>query len=239
VGFDTADDVLEYYRGLRATSDGRVSDYEGYSEPALKRVVLSTALSLPGRDVVELGCGPNPVTLFALAEGGRRVSAAELSGDFCRNARSLAERRGLALRIENASADATPFDSNAFDIVLLTEVLEHVPEEQDVLAEARRILRPGGRLVISGPNEQSLFQRYLTWRNGFVEDNPEHLREYTVDRLRVAVEKAEFVIERALRVPSTVEPPWRTKAAWVLDRIAVRPEWGLKAALVARKPATP
>jgi 2-polyprenyl-3-methyl-5-hydroxy-6-metoxy-1,4-benzoquinol methylase len=226
---------LEYYANLRATADGSISDYIGYSEPSLKRVVLRTALSLPGQDVVELGCGPNPVTLFALAARGRNVTAVELSADFCRNASQLAERHDLPIRFVNAPADSTTLESEAFDLVLMTEVLEHVPDEHAALAEVHRIMRPGGRLLISVPNAESLVQRYFAWRNGFTEDEPQHLREYSVRRLEDAVREAGLTVERKLRVPATVDPPWRTKAAWFIDRVTVRPEWGLKAALVARK----
>jgi 2-polyprenyl-3-methyl-5-hydroxy-6-metoxy-1,4-benzoquinol methylase len=231
-----AEENLGYYKNLRATVDGCVSDYVGYSEASLKRVALRTALSLPGRAVLEIGCGPNPITLFALASRGWEVIAVELSTDFCRNASELAKRHDLAIRFVNASADATTLESEAFDLVLLTEVLEHVPDEHATLREVVRVLRPGGRLIVSVPNERSLFLRYLAWRNGFVEENAEHLREYTVARLEAAVTGAGLRVERKLRVSATVEPPWRAKAAWVIDRVTVRPEWGLKAALVAVKP---
>ena len=75
--------VLYYCRGLVAGS----SDYVGYSEPSLKRAAVEAVGNLSGDDVVELGCGPNPVVLFELARRGRWVSAHELSEDFCRTAK--------------------------------------------------------------------------------------------------------------------------------------------------------
>jgi SAM-dependent methyltransferase len=48
-------------------------------------------------------------------------------------------------------AHALPFGDNEFDIVLCTEMLEHVPDPQAVLSEIQRVLRPGGRLIMTTP----------------------------------------------------------------------------------------
>jgi SAM-dependent methyltransferase len=50
-----------------------------------------------------------------------------------------------------ASADALPLDEGSVDVVLLTQVLEHVPEPAQVLAELARVLKPGGRLYLTAP----------------------------------------------------------------------------------------
>jgi hypothetical protein len=66
-------------------------------------------------------------------------------------------------------------------------------------------------------------------------ENDEHLREYTVGVLRERVEQAGFQVMRALRVPNTDLKPWEQWTGWLLDLLR-RPEWSLKAALVATKP---
>jgi len=50
-----------------------------------------------------------------------------------------------------ANGMALPFDREAFDIVLCTEVMEHVPEPQKMLREIRRVLRPGGMAIMTTP----------------------------------------------------------------------------------------
>ena len=224
--------ILDYYRLARAGG----SDYVGYSEPTLKRAVLRAVLPLPAQRVVELGCGPNPVVPFALAHAGRQVTVVDISPDFVETALVNARRRGVGVEAVCAAAHESGLRVGAYDLAILTEVLEHVPDEleEPTVAEAHRLLRPGGWFVISVPNEHGLFPRYQRLRAGLAE-NEEHLREYTPASLRTLLERVGFEIERALRVPATLERPWRTKSAWLIDRATLRPEWSIKIAFLARR----
>ncbi|MBI4617944.1 MAG: class I SAM-dependent methyltransferase [Planctomycetes bacterium] len=56
-----------------------------------------------------------------------------------------------------------PFTDRAFDVVLLAEVLEHVERGANILAEARRVLVPGGRLVVTTPNPYYLNRWLARW----------------------------------------------------------------------------
>lgn len=226
--------ILDYYRALRAGG----SDYVGYSEPTLKRQALRTVIPLAAQRVVELGCGPNPIVPFTLAESGRDVTVVEISADFVETARLNAERRGTTVAIVCAPAHESTLKSESFDLAILTEVLEHVPDELELptIQEAYRLLRQGGWFFVSVPNEFGLFARYQRWRRGGRVENDEHLRDYTHTRLHELLERAGFAVERAIRVPATMEPPWRARSAWLFDRLAVRPEWSLKVAFLARRP---
>ena len=53
-------------------------------------------------------------------------------------------------------ADSVPYPDGYFDGILLLDVLEHVPDERSVLQEAARLLRPGGKLILSVPNRGAL-----------------------------------------------------------------------------------
>ena len=65
-------------------------------------------------------------------------------------------------RVRFVCGDATnlPFEKNAFEMVNMFDVLEHIPDHEQAAAEARRVLRPGGFLLISAPNDNWRFPYY-------------------------------------------------------------------------------
>lgn len=66
-----------------------------------------------------------------------------------------------------------PFAAESFDCVITFQVIEHIRRDLDFVAEAARVLRPGGLLVLTTPNAPMSLTR-----------NPWHVREYTADQLR-------------------------------------------------------
>jgi ubiquinone/menaquinone biosynthesis C-methylase UbiE len=118
-----------------------------------KRLGLS-----PGARVLDLGCGSGRHT----CEAFRYPQVTAVGAD--RNPADLAEARNR-LRFHEAvgahgggrwallAADARqlPFPAAAFDVVICSEVLEHIPEHRAAAAEIVRVLRPGGLLAVSVP----------------------------------------------------------------------------------------
>jgi SAM-dependent methyltransferase len=227
-----AAEILRFYEELVETDPGSV----GYSEESLKDVLVRVVSNLPGDELVELGCGPNPIVPIELALRGKRVAAVDLSRDFVENARVQSAVRDASIRFECASAHETPFADSSFDIAILSEVLEHVPDEleESVLREVHRILRVNGLLVISVPNRRSIFHRWQRLRTGVAEEHPEHLRDYDPSGVRALLERCGFRVERQLRIPATVRPFRQARSAWLLDRLIPLASLSLKAAFVAR-----
>lgn len=79
-----------------------------------------------------------------------------------------------------------PFDDNSFDTAVSFETLEHVDRDRDFLLELRRIVKPGGHLLVSSPN------RAVTSPNAEVPPNPFHVREYLLPDLLSRVREAGF-----------------------------------------------
>jgi SAM-dependent methyltransferase len=107
-----------------------------------------------GDDVLDVGCSQGIASLL-LAREGRRVVGVdrELEAlEFARG-RLLAEEAAVQERTQFmlGEAGALPFEDASFDTVLLGEVLEHQVQVRPPLDEALRVLRPGGRLVITVP----------------------------------------------------------------------------------------
>ena len=97
--------------------------------------------------------------------------------------------RGLGGDGVCGSALALPFDDGVFDAVSAFDVIEHCEPEATALAEVRRVLRPGGRFVMSVPAYQ------WAWTDFDVANG--HHRRYTTGRAVAAVESAGFTVQRA------------------------------------------
>jgi SAM-dependent methyltransferase len=112
--------------------------------------VLRFVGTVRGLRVLDAGCGSG-VLLPRLADaGGAEVHGLELSPQLCRVAEAQLGARG---QVHCGSLLASwPFPADYFDLVLMTEVIEHLPNPGFALMETRRVLRWGGRAVITFPN---------------------------------------------------------------------------------------
>jgi SAM-dependent methyltransferase len=83
------------------------------------------------------------------------------------------------------------FAAASFDAVTMSHSIEHVHDPLGWLAEARRILKPGGRLALATPNNRSLLHR-LYRQDWFALDPPRHLHLFNRDALGALLRKAGF-----------------------------------------------
>lgn len=141
---------------------------------------------VPGGRLADLGCGNGDFLLRQQALGWRvrGVESSERAASLCREA-------GLDVAVADVAATGLP--GGAFDAVTARHVIEHLPDPRPLLAEARRLLRPGGLLQLRTPNTRALGRaRYgALW---FANDPPRHLLLYDPDNLARAVQAAGFEI---------------------------------------------
>jgi ArsR family transcriptional regulator len=105
-------------------------------------------LLMPAVDVADLGCGEGYLTLEA-ARWARRVIAVDQSKDVIARARAVADRRKLKnITWKRGDLEKLPIADKSIDIALLSQALHHAGHPERALAEAHRILRPGGRLLV-------------------------------------------------------------------------------------------
>ena len=109
--------------------------------------------------------------------------------DFDANAVKTARDRGLD--VECASLEQQNHADGSFDAVTLSHVIEHVPNPIQTLVECRRILKPGGKLVLFTPNASSLSHRVFKqdWRGL---EPPRHLHIFSTESMRPLLERAGF-----------------------------------------------
>lgn len=100
----------------------------------------------PHSRVLELGCG-NGLVSHLLASAGHATVSMDIDADQVRDAARLLPGR-LVLR---GDGTRLPFHAGTFDAVVCSEVIEHIHARTDLLREIRRVLRPGGTLVLTTP----------------------------------------------------------------------------------------
>lgn len=156
---------------------------------------------LAGARVVDLGCGGGFLSLD-LAALGADVTGVDLSAGSLAQAREQARLRGLRARFVRADVVDCPLGSGSFDFALLHDVLEHVDDPRRVVAEAARLLRPGGGLYASTVDRGFLSTLQVVWLGEGLGLIPRGTHD---PRLFLRPDELEgFAREAGLRVTSTI-----------------------------------
>jgi len=132
---------------------------------------------LENRPILDVGCG-----LGMYVRAFRRFSPNVLGVDI--DADKLVQARADLPGLAAAVAEALPFPAGAFGVVLSHEVIEHVTDDRQAVAEAVRILQPGGRLVIFAPNRLYPFETHGAYWGGRYHFGNIPLIGYLPDRWR-------------------------------------------------------
>ena len=99
---------------------------------------------------------------------------------------AVAQQRGID-SIE-ALGNQMPFDDNVFDLVALLDTVEHIPDEFGVFEECLRVLKPGGKLMVTVPA--------LMWLWSYNDVINEHQRRYTAPELKQKLKATGFRVKR-------------------------------------------
>ena len=146
---------------------------------------------LPPLDVADLGCGEGYLTIEA-ARWAKSVVAIDTSETVLQRARDLARRRRVsAITWKRGDLATLPIADASVDVALLSQALHHAPDPARALAEAFRILRPGGRVLVLDLREHDqgwVRERLGDARLGFSDQELERLlRGAGLERVRVQV----------------------------------------------------
>ena len=166
---------------------------------AARRRLVADALARaldPGAVVVDVGCGTgdNLATLEE-AVGGRTATGVELSA---RAIRHVPPGPGGG-RAVVALAESLPYATEAADLLTSMDVIEHLDDDARALAEYRRVLRPGGVLLLTVPAYQWLWSPH--------DEMAAHRRRYARHQLEAVVADAGFEIQRCTHYNSFLVPP--------------------------------
>jgi ubiquinone/menaquinone biosynthesis C-methylase UbiE len=155
-----AKDAVAYHRELAVGWEQR------YQKPAFKARLRAVEECLAGHDLhgqdwLDAGCGSGTLARY-LVEAGARVLGVDAAEEMIALARELSSQDVVTpqLRFEQIATIAhLPLPDQSLDGVLCSSVLEYVPDPAVCLAEFARVLHPGGLLVVSVANRNSLVRR--------------------------------------------------------------------------------
>lgn len=131
--------------------------------------------------VLEIGCGAGGM-LPGLARYGT-IHGLDVAHDYVH----YCKERGFE-RVVTGSGYALPFPDGCFDLIALFDTIEHIPDDDRAMAETLRVLRPGGRVMVSVPAYQWLYSQN--------DKIAHHFRRYTSGRLRRVFEGAGLTVEK-------------------------------------------
>jgi SAM-dependent methyltransferase len=148
--------------------------------------------------LLDFGCGTGGY-VAKMAAAGWKAEGLDASPQAVR----LGREAGLVLHEGTLPGASLPAES--FDAVTMWQALEHVPSPRATLESVRRLLRPGGRLLVVCPRLDSLEARWFgpSW---FGLELPRHLTHFTPQTLRRHVEAAALEVEgiRSFRRPALI-----------------------------------
>lgn len=170
---------LEAYRNMAATED---EHWWFCGRRAIAQAVIA-ALDLPSdATILEIGAGTGGN--IPMLERFGRVTAVEMSD----TAREIAREKTGRDFLPGYLPGNIPVADDSFDLVCLFDVLEHVAEDEASLDSIFRMLKPGGRVVLTVPAHQWMWSEHDVGLH--------HMRRYSRTLLRDRIEAAGFVLDR-------------------------------------------
>jgi 2-polyprenyl-3-methyl-5-hydroxy-6-metoxy-1,4-benzoquinol methylase len=173
----------DYYRSWGLNGQGTGDEEAGDAARLMKqgtfglRLKRLAGVTAPGR-VLDVGCATG-FFLEVADRAGWDVHGVELS----RYAADEAKRR-FGERVFNGTLEEAGFAADSFALVTLSDILEHIPSPRAFLAEVKRILAPGGRVMIVTPNVTSLSAHLMGRRwSHFKAEHLHYFAPHTITRL--------------------------------------------------------
>lgn len=129
-----------------------------------------------GKKVLEVGFGEGYGTDY-LGRIATEITGVDMSQALVDHARKKYGRKNVWFM--RGDATEFPFSANAFDVVISSQVLEHVKDYMKFLVETNRVLRPGGTAIFATPNRKAMIDGV----------NPYHFKEFSAAELQKTLEK--------------------------------------------------
>jgi len=123
------------------------------------RAIHRMAPELPFKDILEVGGGQSGLTRLLYPHAN--ITNLDMDPSFANAPCNMQE----GVRFVHGDATRLEFASASFDAVTMFDVIEHVPDDQKAMSEVLRVLKPGGYVLVSVPNENWRFPYYRFMKN--------------------------------------------------------------------------
>ena len=184
------EEKIGFRRRINLAKQKRDKSWSRYSLPSythydkLRRRISWIEERIIGPKILDVGCGPGIVCYLASKrEDIVEIHGLDLQDDMITQARSNITSNKVSFHCE--FAEHLPFENDYFDTVIMGEVLEHVFSEKEAVADAFRVLKPGGRIIVTVPSDGKL--------------SFSHVRSFNKDSLTKLLE-LHFVIKEAINM---------------------------------------
>ncbi|MDX6270507.1 MAG: hypothetical protein QOD28_1730 [Acidobacteriota bacterium] len=175
---------------------------------------------------LDVGCGRGEV-VRAAGERGWQAEGCDVSAEFVRYACEVNRVNAHAATLEQMR-----YPDNSFDAVTLVEVIEHLYEPAETMRELSRVVRAGGLVYLSTPNEESVYQSlgnlyYKARGRDWVVNlcptwNLYHVQGFSPRSLRYLLEHNGFAVEEMVVYPGTFAVPQGTGLWGQVERVGAR-----------------
>ncbi|MGI4789635.1 MAG: class I SAM-dependent methyltransferase [Janthinobacterium lividum] len=151
--------------------------------------------------ILDIGCGTGKM-LDDLKPFGEVIGA-----DFSPEALQFCVTRGVPAELARADVRRLPFADSSFDVVTAMDIIEHIDDDKAASSEIFRVLKPGGRLLVTVPAFPSLWSEH--------DDALHHYRRYTSPRLKDLFQRVGLHVEKISYTVTTLFVP-----IWIFRQIS-------------------
>lgn len=174
------------------------NSWKSQEEKLEKRYPIILKMVGSNKKVLDIGCGAGLLSSL-ISNQGNEVYGVDISSEALRKAAS----RGIEVRQCNIE-EGLPFEDESFDMVVCSEIIEHLFAPKKLLVEIRRALRDDGFLILTTPNVTYIVRRICFLLGKFPEEAKwattsctnewEHIRFFTVSSLEKLLNETGFTI---------------------------------------------
>ena len=158
-----SDALRQVYEQRGALEYAHLPDSSSALDRKFERITEVLGRLLPCEALLDAGCGDGRylAALRSLGYVPPRVAGIDIADSILATAASATAAAGVPAELVRANLEELPFEDEAFDVILCTQVIEHLLDPIQALQELHRVLQPGGVLLITTDHRGNRVSRFL------------------------------------------------------------------------------